>query len=292
MPTLDEINQSDRADVVAALGAVFEHAPWVAQAIAGQRPFATVEALLAAMRGAVEAAPEAARLELLTNHPELAGRAARDGAIAPDSIVEQAAAGLDRLSEAEYARFADLNAAYRARFGFPSSSASSARAGPRCSAPSRRASPRSRRRNAPPPSARSSASPRSASVPSSTGRAHPHHGADLHPCPRHGGGAAGAGRGGGTPRMGIGHADGPGGSGGDQRGRTHGRAPDRRTPCADRRLRTALPDRRSFPVDPSGPARAPFLDIVALRFGVADPEGHYHVPLVASPWSYQTYRGS
>jgi 2-oxo-4-hydroxy-4-carboxy-5-ureidoimidazoline decarboxylase len=36
----------------------------------------------------------------------------------------------------------------------------------------------------------------------------------------------------------------------------------------------------------------PFLDVVALRFGVADPEGHYHVPLVASPWSYQTYRGS
>ncbi len=73
MPTLDEINQSDRADVIAVLGAVFEHAPWVAEAIAGQRPFATVEALLAAMRGAVEAAPEAARLELLTNHPELAG---------------------------------------------------------------------------------------------------------------------------------------------------------------------------------------------------------------------------
>ena len=36
----------------------------------------------------------------------------------------------------------------------------------------------------------------------------------------------------------------------------------------------------------------PFLGSVPLRFGVADPEAHYHVPLLASPWSYSTYRGS
>lgn len=36
----------------------------------------------------------------------------------------------------------------------------------------------------------------------------------------------------------------------------------------------------------------PFLDRVPLRFGVADPAGHYHVPLLLSPWSYSTYRGS
>lgn len=35
-----------------------------------------------------------------------------------------------------------------------------------------------------------------------------------------------------------------------------------------------------------------FLDVVTLRFGVADPSQPYHVPLVASPWSYSTYRGS
>ncbi|MDR6872893.1 5-hydroxyisourate hydrolase [Bosea sp. BE125] len=35
-----------------------------------------------------------------------------------------------------------------------------------------------------------------------------------------------------------------------------------------------------------------FLDIVPLRFGIADAQGHYHVPLLASPWSYSTYRGS
>jgi hydroxyisourate hydrolase len=36
----------------------------------------------------------------------------------------------------------------------------------------------------------------------------------------------------------------------------------------------------------------PFLDIVPIRFAVSDPAAHYHVPLLASPWSYSTYRGS
>src|SRR5476649_652799 len=36
----------------------------------------------------------------------------------------------------------------------------------------------------------------------------------------------------------------------------------------------------------------PFLNRVPLRFGVADPDEHYHVPLLVSPWSYSTYRGS
>jgi 2-oxo-4-hydroxy-4-carboxy-5-ureidoimidazoline decarboxylase len=36
----------------------------------------------------------------------------------------------------------------------------------------------------------------------------------------------------------------------------------------------------------------PFLDVVPVRFAVAEPEGHYHVPLLVTPWSYATYRGS
>jgi 5-hydroxyisourate hydrolase len=39
-------------------------------------------------------------------------------------------------------------------------------------------------------------------------------------------------------------------------------------------------------------AEPPFLDIVPIRFSVADPQAHYHVPLLASPWAYSTYRGS
>ncbi len=35
-----------------------------------------------------------------------------------------------------------------------------------------------------------------------------------------------------------------------------------------------------------------FLDIVPVRFGIADAAANYHVPLLVSPWSYSTYRGS
>jgi 5-hydroxyisourate hydrolase len=36
----------------------------------------------------------------------------------------------------------------------------------------------------------------------------------------------------------------------------------------------------------------PFLDVVEIAFGLADPNAHYHVPLLVSPWTYSTYRGS
>lgn len=39
-------------------------------------------------------------------------------------------------------------------------------------------------------------------------------------------------------------------------------------------------------------AEPPFLDAVPVRFAIADAAAHYHVPLLASPWSYSTYRGS
>ncbi len=38
--------------------------------------------------------------------------------------------------------------------------------------------------------------------------------------------------------------------------------------------------------------RTPFLNEVVIRFGISDPKEHYHVPLLVSPWSYSTYRGS
>jgi 5-hydroxyisourate hydrolase len=39
-------------------------------------------------------------------------------------------------------------------------------------------------------------------------------------------------------------------------------------------------------------AKPPFLDLVPIRFTLAEPDGHYHVPLLVSAWSYSTYRGS
>jgi 5-hydroxyisourate hydrolase len=39
-------------------------------------------------------------------------------------------------------------------------------------------------------------------------------------------------------------------------------------------------------------AEPAFLDLIPIRFSIADPDGHYHVPLLVSPWAYSTYRGS
>ena len=58
-------------------------------------------------------------------------------------------------------------------------------------------------------------------------------------------------------------------------------------------LRTALPRRRTtLRVSATPQSDPPFLDTVPVRFAVAEPEGHYHVPLLVTPWSYSTYRGS
>lgn len=110
----------DREAFVARFGGVYERSPWVAAAVwdAG-RVADDARALAAAMAGVVEAAGAAAQLALLRAHPDLAGRLAVQGALTRESVAEQAGAGLDRCTQAEFAEFQSLNAAYKARFGFP-----------------------------------------------------------------------------------------------------------------------------------------------------------------------------
>ena len=105
---------------LAVYGGIYEHSPWVAQAVwdAGAPPD-TVDAVHAAMRAVVDAAPYERRLALIRAHPDLAGRAAVAGALSAASTAEQAGAGLDQCSPDEFAAFQELNAAYKARFGFP-----------------------------------------------------------------------------------------------------------------------------------------------------------------------------
>eukprot|EP01036_Dinobryon_divergens_P021112 gene21112-28980_t len=79
LPTLDTLNRCSAAEFVAHLGSVFEHAPWVAEAAAATRPFASADALHAAMMATLHALPEPACLALLRGHPELAGAVARSG---------------------------------------------------------------------------------------------------------------------------------------------------------------------------------------------------------------------
>ena len=96
--TLADLNRMGPADFAAAIGDAFELAPWVAEAAHAKRPFATVADLHAAMMGAVRAAPRETQLAFLRQHPDLAGKAARAGAVTEDSKREQASVGLDTLS--------------------------------------------------------------------------------------------------------------------------------------------------------------------------------------------------
>ena len=113
-----DLNASDRAGFVDALGAIFEHSPWVVDRAWQRRPFAAADDLMTAMLAVVEAASDDEKLALLRAHPDLAGKAARAGALTEHSASEQAGVGLNRLSDEEFARFHHLNAAYKARFGF------------------------------------------------------------------------------------------------------------------------------------------------------------------------------
>jgi 2-oxo-4-hydroxy-4-carboxy-5-ureidoimidazoline decarboxylase len=121
--TLNALNQMDAAEFVAALGGVFEHSPWVARAVFNSspesRPFASVDALHAAMLDAVRHAAPEQQLALLKAHPELAGREASAGELTADSSSEQARLGFTSLSRAELEEISELNRCYREKFGFP-----------------------------------------------------------------------------------------------------------------------------------------------------------------------------
>lgn len=117
--TFEQLNKTSAAEFVEALGGIFEHSPWVPEAVAGMRPFESVERLHEAMVDAVQKAGQVAQLGLIRAHPDLAGKAARQGSLTAESTSEQKGAGLDRLTDNEFKEFHRLNNAYQSRFGFP-----------------------------------------------------------------------------------------------------------------------------------------------------------------------------
>lgn len=290
--TLADLNHATPAAFAAAVGDTFELAPWVAEAAAGGRPFDGVTALHDAMMAAVRAAPRERQLKFLRGHPDLAGKAARAGAVTDDSRREQASVGLDSLSEEEFARFHRLNDAYKAKFGFPFIVC--VRRHTRDSI--LRQFERRLHHDATAEFAaalkeiffitrlRIAARVTGEGMPQVNGRLSTHV-LDTH-----------AGR----PARGIAvelyefagdraHLIATAVTNSD--GRTD--APligGRPLPIGVYELRFAVGDHfRSRGIEQGDP---PFLDIVPLRFSVAEPEGHYHVPLLCTPWSYSTYRGS
>jgi 2-oxo-4-hydroxy-4-carboxy-5-ureidoimidazoline decarboxylase len=293
MPTtLDQLNASDRAGFVAALGGIYEKAPWVAERVVSARPFAAVSELHAAMQAAVAAAAADEQLVLIRGHPELAGKVARADTLTVESRREQGSLGLARLSDAEFDRFERLNAAYAKRFGFPFIVC--VRRHTRDSILDRF----ERRLGNSPDEERATALAEIGLI------------ARL--------------------RL-VDAVEGPGKPKTDGRLSTHVLDTVVGRPAAGLRLElseigaseeallaeavTNADGRTDAPLLAGAPLRIgryrldfhvgdyfaaqrtaaadpPFLDVVPVRFSIAEPEGHYHVPLLVSPWSYSTYRGS
>jgi 2-oxo-4-hydroxy-4-carboxy-5-ureidoimidazoline decarboxylase len=290
--TLDALNAMSPRDFVAALGDTVEHAPWVAEAAATRRPFADMAALLRAMTEAVASSSDERKLALIKAHPDLAGKASRAGTLTADSKAEQASAGLDRLSAAEFSRFNLLNNDYRKKFDMPFIVCVR-----RHSKDSILLQFERRLRN-------DAAAETEAALTEIlrivalrldqridapvrlrvNGRLSTHV-LDLQRGRPAGGVAVELYEIAGGDSMRVAHAI----------TNVDGRPDraliaDRPIPIAQYELRFAVGDyyaRQGTPV-----ADPPFLAVVPIRFSVAEPEGHYHVPLLITPWSYSTYRGS
>lgn len=116
---LSELNALPPSDFVAKLSGIYEHSPWVAEAVVHSRPFADIQALADAMAAAMAQADEAARMDVIRAHPQLAGKAAIAGRLTEASASEQRGAGLDQCTPEEFAQLNGLNTAYQDRFGFP-----------------------------------------------------------------------------------------------------------------------------------------------------------------------------
>jgi 2-oxo-4-hydroxy-4-carboxy-5-ureidoimidazoline decarboxylase len=117
--SLSDLNRCSDGEFIAALANIFEYSPWIAERAMASRPFAGLQQLFDAMKSAVDHAPSELRLALIKAHPDLASKTQRASGLTAESSAEQNSLGLDRLSDAEYEAFERANDAYRAKFDFP-----------------------------------------------------------------------------------------------------------------------------------------------------------------------------
>ena len=113
------LNALPQDEFTATLGGIFEHSPWVAERAAAGRPYATVEHMHQAMCAVVAAAAHGEQMALIQAHPRLGARGRQRQELTASSASEQRRAGLDALSDEQFAELLRLNAQYEQRFGFP-----------------------------------------------------------------------------------------------------------------------------------------------------------------------------
>jgi N-carbamoyl-L-amino-acid hydrolase len=116
---LDWLNAAPTPDALAALDGLYEHSPWIAEAVLAQRPFAGLAQMKHALVQVVRGAGRAKQIALVRAHPELAGKAMVSKTLTAESTNEQGKAGLTDCTAAEFTRIQQLNADYNTRFGFP-----------------------------------------------------------------------------------------------------------------------------------------------------------------------------
>lgn len=290
---LDELNACTQSDFVAALANIFEYSPWVAEQAFAARPFAGVNALFAAMASAVERASEELRLKLIKSHPDLADKTRRAAGLTAESSAEQNSAGLDRLSDAEYEAFERVNNAYRAKFGFPYIVCVRRHTRDSILADFERRLPNDVATETATSIAEifRIAALRLDQLIVSADRLPVHGRLSTHVLDNHSGKPAagievelvelshlGASR---VVAKTVTNSD----------GRTdQPLIGGRPVPIGRYELNFSVGEyfrKRNVPL-----SNPPFLDDISLRFAVSEPEGHLHVPLLVTPWSYATYRGS
>jgi 2-oxo-4-hydroxy-4-carboxy-5-ureidoimidazoline decarboxylase len=290
---LSDLNICSQDDFVAALANVFEYSPWIAEQAAALRPFGGINELFAAMKSAVDRAPEELRLALIRAHPDLANKTQRAAGLTAESHAEQNSAGLDRLSDAEYQAFERVNNAYRAKFGFPYIVCVRRHTRDSILRDFERRLPNDAQAEAQTSIGEICriAALRLDQLVASEDKLPVHGRLSTHVLDTHSGRPA-AGISVeltelselGLPRVvarAITNSD----------GRTdQPLMGGRPVPigCYELAFRVGayFADRGVPMSDP------PFLDRIPLHFSVSDPEGHLHVPLLVTPWSYATYRGS
>lgn len=116
---LDTLNQLSDNEFIETLGAIYEHSPWVAEGVAMQRPFRSVDELASAMRAVVENSDVPTRIALLRAHPEFAGTAAMSGELTDASTQEQGSLSLNSLPREQHKKMQQFNQRFMERFGFP-----------------------------------------------------------------------------------------------------------------------------------------------------------------------------